>query len=251
MSRLVPLVCTELGSSGSEEKVSISCWSFKYDVGLLQSKGFSRVNLFFARGLALAAERVLPKCQHLTSLTVQIDIGRPGVAAALALLLESTTSLRRLKLFNGTGTEVEAGDDCRRWWPVVVALCHNNSLRQPTVSLLSASELMWLTFAESLIRSESIRYVTLAVERVSVYPALLDEIAEQLKTDKAEVARSGARPPETNKDLERVHADRRSREGERCLSPFRRSATQLVDLNEDCWRQIRQYLFLRDVKHPE
>ncbi|KAH8030902.1 hypothetical protein HPB51_012242 [Rhipicephalus microplus] len=122
----------------------------------------------------------------------------------------------------------------------------------------------WLTVQEATQRNWSLvaragrleaslydRYVTLAVERVSVYPALLDEIAEQLKTDKAEVARSVRDRLRRTKTLNAfMRITGVVRESVVC-HPSEGGGTQLVDLNEDCWRQIRQYLFLRDVKHPE
>ncbi|KAL3227600.1 hypothetical protein MRX96_048702, partial [Rhipicephalus microplus] len=70
--------------------------------------------------------------------------------------------------------------------------------------------------------ARAVRYVTLAVERVSVYPALLDEIAEQLKTDKAEVARSVRDRLRRTKTLNAFMRITGVVRGERRLSPFRR-----------------------------
>ncbi|XP_037499039.2 uncharacterized protein LOC119372642 [Rhipicephalus sanguineus] len=252
---------------------------------------------------------------------MQIEMDRLRISAGLALLLESTTSLRRLTLFVGTGAEVKAGDDSRWWLLVLVALSHSDSLRELSVTLLDVSDQIratlaesvrlsgsircviyddfgedatvfvrrlskdisknytllsvdceghvdadflgdWLTVQETTRRNSSLvaraarllkaslydRYVSGALERVSLYPALLDEVAEQVKRDKAELmslVRDRLRGTNTLDGFMRFAGV--VRESVVC-HPSQDGRMQLDDLNEDCWMYVRRYLFIDDVK---
>ncbi|KAH7976140.1 hypothetical protein HPB52_009327 [Rhipicephalus sanguineus] len=320
--QLVPLLCTELISSGSDEKVSISCLSFRYDVGFLQCKAFSGANFFFADDRAVAALRILPSCRHLTSLTMHIQVGKLTISSALASLLESTTALRKLKLLVNTGAEVGAGDDSQWWSRVLEALSHNDSLRELLYTLFFPSDRITAAFADCVRGSKNIRwvefdggttehanafmrhlakdiaknytlltvvcygnvdadfardwlavqettrrnsnlvaraarllkasrfdrYVIRALERVSLYPALMDEVAEQVKTDKAELASLVQDRLRGTKSLDGfMRFTGVVRESVVC-HPSDDGRMQLDSLNEDCWRHIRKYLYIDDVK---
>ncbi|KAH7976467.1 hypothetical protein HPB52_014398 [Rhipicephalus sanguineus] len=81
------------------------------------------------------------------------------------------------------------------------------------------------------------RYVTGAVDRVSRYPALLDEVGRSAKLDKAELAvlvRDRLRHIRSLDGFMRVTGVVKER--------------QLDDLNEDCWSHVRRYLATDDVK---
>ncbi|KAL3208230.1 hypothetical protein MRX96_039273 [Rhipicephalus microplus] len=122
----------------------------------------------------------------------------------------------------------------------------------------------WLAVREATMRNSGLvaraarmkeaspldRYVTAALERVVLHPTLLDEVARVIQVDKAELA-----------VLARGRLGRRTQ----CLDGFMQvvgvvkdrvvchpvdddGRLQLDDLNEDCWRHVRQYLSTADVK---
>ncbi|KAH7976083.1 hypothetical protein HPB52_008624 [Rhipicephalus sanguineus] len=93
------------------------------------------------------------------------------------------------------------------------------------------------------------RYVTRAVDRVSRYPALLDEVARSAKLDQAELAvlvRDRLRQIRSLDGFMRVAGVVKERV---ICHPTADGRTQLDDLNEDCWSHVRRYLATDDVKH--
>ncbi|XP_049513823.1 uncharacterized protein LOC119465758 [Dermacentor silvarum] len=93
------------------------------------------------------------------------------------------------------------------------------------------------------------RYVSGALERVSRYPALLDEVAEQAHIDKSEIVdlvRDRLKRTESLDGFMRVVGVVRERV---ICHPPNDGRMQLDDLIEDCWRHVRRYLLIDDVKH--
>ncbi|KAL1421593.1 hypothetical protein MTO96_023028 [Rhipicephalus appendiculatus] len=95
----------------------------------------------------------------------------------------------------------------------------------------------------------STRYVTRAVDRVSRYPALLDEVARSAKLDQAELAvlvRDRLREIRSIDGFMRIAGVVKERVI--CHSTDDGRA-QLDDLNENCWSHVLRYLSTDDVKY--
>ncbi|KAL1421594.1 hypothetical protein MTO96_023028 [Rhipicephalus appendiculatus] len=93
------------------------------------------------------------------------------------------------------------------------------------------------------------RYVTRAVDRVSRYPALLDEVARSAKLDQAELAvlvRDRLREIRSIDGFMRIAGVVKERVI--CHSTDDGRA-QLDDLNENCWSHVLRYLSTDDVKY--
>ncbi|XP_049275672.1 uncharacterized protein LOC119371784 [Rhipicephalus sanguineus] len=92
------------------------------------------------------------------------------------------------------------------------------------------------------------RYVSGALQRVMRHPALLTEVAELVKMDKAELVnliRDRLRGLETLDGFMKLAGVVKERV---VCHASDDGCTQLDALNEDCWRHVRQYLFIDDVK---
>ncbi|KAL3251225.1 hypothetical protein MRX96_055212 [Rhipicephalus microplus] len=92
------------------------------------------------------------------------------------------------------------------------------------------------------------RHCARALERVWCHPGLLEEFAEQLSlsvTDASAVIRRGLRSTEGLNDFMRLAHVVRD-----CVvcNPCEDGHPQLDTINEDCWRLIRSYLLLDDVR---
>ncbi|KAL3227599.1 hypothetical protein MRX96_048701 [Rhipicephalus microplus] len=92
------------------------------------------------------------------------------------------------------------------------------------------------------------RYVNGALQRVMQHPAVLVEVAELLKVEKLELVNSIRDRLEGLKTLDGFMKLAGVVEERVVCHPSDDGCTQLDALNEDCWRHIRQYLFLDDVK---
>ncbi|XP_065308375.1 uncharacterized protein [Dermacentor albipictus] len=121
----------------------------------------------------------------------------------------------------------------------------------------------WLAVRETTLRNSGLvaraarikqasdcdRYVTGALERVSRYPALLDEVAMKARIDKAELT---VLVQDRLKRTESMDGFMRAagvvRERVVCHPPPSDDRIQLDDLIEDCWRHVRRYLVVDDVK---
>ncbi|KAL1421557.1 hypothetical protein MTO96_022996 [Rhipicephalus appendiculatus] len=315
-------VCAELKSGGLEEKVSIGCYDFEHEIEPLLCKAFAEVNFSQPNERTVAALRLLPSCEHITSVTISIHRDNVAVSSAFAEFLESTTALRKLHLSAGLGSQVE-GDGDTRWWSLVhEALPRNNSLRDLSVTLYRTSVQEMEELADSVGRSSSIRWVSIepqpttdasafvrrfakdieqnhilltlicqghiravvaghwhtvqettrrnsgvvaraarllkaspldryvsgALQRIMPHPALLTEVAELVKMDESELVnliRDRLRVLETLDGFMKLAGVVKERvvchaSGDGCV--------QLDALNEDCWRHVRRYLFIDDVK---
>ncbi|XP_050031792.1 uncharacterized protein [Dermacentor andersoni] len=121
----------------------------------------------------------------------------------------------------------------------------------------------WLAVREATLRNSGLvaraarikkasdydRYVTGALERVSRYPALLDEVAVKARIDKAELTvlvRDRLKRTESMDGFMRAAGVVRERVI--CHPPPSDDRMQLDDLIEDCWRHLRRYLVMDDVK---
>ncbi|KAH7974212.1 hypothetical protein HPB49_012024 [Dermacentor silvarum] len=103
--------------------------------------------------------------------------------------------------------------------------------------------------ARLMMTSDVDRYVIGALERVSRYPALLNEVAEKAHIDKSEIGglvRDRLKTAETMDGFMRVVGVVRERV---VCHPPDEDRMQLDDLIEDCWRHVRRYLVIADVKH--
>ncbi|XP_049513592.1 uncharacterized protein LOC125940918 [Dermacentor silvarum] len=93
------------------------------------------------------------------------------------------------------------------------------------------------------------RYVVGALEHVSRYPVLLDEVAELANIDRSEIVdlvRDRLKSAETLDGFMRVVGVVRERV---VCHPPDEDRMQLDDLIEDCWRHVRRFLMIYDVKH--
>ncbi|KAH8031469.1 hypothetical protein HPB51_017241 [Rhipicephalus microplus] len=93
------------------------------------------------------------------------------------------------------------------------------------------------------------RYVSRAVDRVSRYPALLDEVARSAKLDQAELAvlvRDCLSQVRSLHGFMRVAGVVKERV---ICHPTDDGRTQLDDLNEDCWSHVRRYLATDDIEY--
>ncbi|KAH7970634.1 hypothetical protein HPB49_012781 [Dermacentor silvarum] len=94
------------------------------------------------------------------------------------------------------------------------------------------------------------RHCAIALERVWRHAALLEELAEQLSVSVDEASatvRRGLRSMEGLHDFMRLA--RVVRDGVVC-DPSRDDGPRLDTLNDDCWRLVRRYLTLGDVREP-
>ncbi|KAL3192528.1 hypothetical protein MRX96_058945 [Rhipicephalus microplus] len=93
------------------------------------------------------------------------------------------------------------------------------------------------------------RYVTRAVDRVSRYPALLDEVARSAKLDQGELAvlvRDCLSQVRSLDGFMRVAGVVKERV---ICHPIDDGRTQLDDLNEACWSHVRRYLATDDIEY--
>ncbi|KAL1417865.1 hypothetical protein MTO96_026503 [Rhipicephalus appendiculatus] len=92
------------------------------------------------------------------------------------------------------------------------------------------------------------RYVSGALQRVMPHPALLTEVAELVKMEKAELVnliRDRLQGLETLDGFMKFAGVVKNRV---VCHPSDGGFAELDALNEDCWRHVRQYLFIDDVK---
>ncbi|KAH8021359.1 hypothetical protein HPB51_015506 [Rhipicephalus microplus] len=92
------------------------------------------------------------------------------------------------------------------------------------------------------------QYVMAALERVVLHPTLLDEVARVIQVDKAELAvmaRGRLRRTQCLDGFMQVVGVVKDRV---VCHPVDDGRLQVDDLNEDCWRHVRQYLSTADVK---
>ncbi|KAH7976142.1 hypothetical protein HPB52_009329 [Rhipicephalus sanguineus] len=92
------------------------------------------------------------------------------------------------------------------------------------------------------------RYVSGALQRVMPHPALLAEVAELVKIEKAELVnliRDRLKGAETLDGFMKMTGVVKERV---ICHASDDGSTQLDALNEDCWRHVFQYLFIDDVK---
>ncbi|KAL3203374.1 hypothetical protein MRX96_041894 [Rhipicephalus microplus] len=93
------------------------------------------------------------------------------------------------------------------------------------------------------------RYVTRAVDRVSRYPALLNEVARSAELDQAELAvlvRDRLSQLRSLDGFMRVAGVVKERV---VCHPTDDGRMQLDDLNEDCWSHVRRYLATDDIEY--
>ncbi|KAH8031468.1 hypothetical protein HPB51_017240 [Rhipicephalus microplus] len=93
------------------------------------------------------------------------------------------------------------------------------------------------------------RYVSREVDRVSRYPALLDEVARSANLDQAELAvlvRDRLSQVRSLHGFMRVAGVVKERV---ICHPTDDGRTQLDELNEDCWSHVRRYLATDDIDY--
>ncbi|XP_065308373.1 uncharacterized protein [Dermacentor albipictus] len=319
-------VCSMLMTTGSDKRVSIGTCEYRADVDLIRCKAF-RVIYFSPQenddflGVAL---HLLPSCEHVTVLSIRVDIGNRRLFLPLAEYLKCITVLRELELIVSYDVQLVEAHGANPGWPVVLeSLSRNKSLRKLMLhhrclttrdmegladvlkrsrsirSVVLANETTadttafvrrlskgiadnctllevhclahveadaagdWLAVREATLRNSGLvaraarikkasdcdRYVTGALERVSRYPALLDEVAMEARIDKAELT---VLVQDRLKRTENMDGFMRAagvvRQRVVCDPPPSDDRMQLDDLIEDCWRHLRRYLVIDDVK---
>lgn len=316
------LVCAELKKSGSENKVSLGCCRVIQSPDILHCKSFSSVSLNTIEAITTTALRMLPDCQHLTFVEMGIKVVDAPLNFAMAEFLESTRSLRKLRLSVNWGAHYVGCGENIGWHYVLEALSRNDSLRDLCVTLnrigvqdtegladavrrsttirsveyvnrptdnatvfvrrLADSIVQdyilltvccrghvdhdaakdWFTVEDTARRNSNIvaraarllkaspsdRYIIGALERISMYPALQAEVADLLQIDKAElVSLIHDRIAQTESLDGFMWVTGVVKEGVSCHRSDD-GAMQLDGLNEYCWRHVRGYLFVDDIK---
>ncbi|XP_075525036.1 uncharacterized protein LOC142557223 [Dermacentor variabilis] len=319
-------VCSMLTATGSYKRVSIGTYEYRADVDLIRCKAFRAIYLSPLEpddflGVAL---HLLPRCEHVTVLSIRVDCGNRRLFMPLAEYLKCTTVLRELDLIVSYDVQLVEARGANPGWSVVrESLSRNKSLRklilyhhslttrdmegladalkqsQSIRSAVLTNETVgdttafvrrlskgiadnwtllkvhcrahveadaagdWLAVRETTLRNSGLvaraarikkasdydRYVTGALERVSRYPALLDEVAMKARIDKAELTvlvRDCLKRTESMDGFMRAAGVVRERVV--CHPPPRDDCMQLDDLIEDCWRHVRRYLVIDDVK---
>ncbi|XP_070396636.1 uncharacterized protein [Dermacentor albipictus] len=125
-------------------------------------------------------------------------------------------------------------DTAGHWYALIETMLRNSGLVARAARFLEASH--------------SDRYVTGALERVSRYPVLLEEVARQAHIDQSEIVglmRERLKRTETLDGF--MQAAGVVRERVVCHPPDD-GRMQLDDLIEDCWRHVRRYLVTDDVR---
>ncbi|KAH6922100.1 hypothetical protein HPB50_009512 [Hyalomma asiaticum] len=92
------------------------------------------------------------------------------------------------------------------------------------------------------------RYVTRALDRVVLYPALLDDVAWCANLDRGELSalvRDRLRSTQSLDGFMRVAGVVKDQV---ICHPAADGRLQVNDLNEDCWRHVRQYLMADDIE---
>ncbi|KAL3200998.1 hypothetical protein MRX96_012834 [Rhipicephalus microplus] len=319
-------LCTELKDSGADEKVSLDYDAdLTFEAELLHCKAISMVEFqpWECDDRFIAALRLLPNCQHLKTLSVDIQNDHMRLASALAEFLKSATALRiirlRIRYFGLLDTR-----DQNLWWNIILeSICRGRNakylfLEMPDMSMQDSKDFAdlvkhsecvrklcfmkspkaintaffrrlsegiqenytiasvtfdggveedgvshWLAVKETTWRnsglvtraarikqaSQSDRYVTTAVDRVSRYPGLLDEVARKAKLDRAELevlVRDRLRRIQSIDSFMRVVGVVKDRV---ICHPSDDGRMQLSDLNEDCWGYVRRYLVPDDVQY--
>lgn len=126
-------------------------------------------------------------------------------------------------------------DAARDWFTVQETTSRNASLVARAARLLKASI--------------TDRCVIEALERISLHPALLADVAEKLEMDKAELivlSRERLKVAESLNGFMRITGVVKERV---VCSPPGDNCTQLHNLNHYCWMHVRRYLLIDDVKH--
>ncbi|XP_065308369.1 uncharacterized protein [Dermacentor albipictus] len=319
-------VCSMLTATGSDKRVSIGTCEYRADVDLIRCKAlramhFSPLEPDDLLGVAL---HLLPSCEHVTVLTIPVDIRNRRLFMPLAEYLNSTSVLRELTLVVSYDVQLVEAQGANPGWSVVrESLSRNKSLRKLTLchqclttrdmegladalkrsrsirSVVLMNETAggttafvrrlakgiadnctllevdcmafieadaagdWLAVREAMLRNSGLvaraarikkasdcdRYVTGALERVSRYPALLDEVAMEARIDKAELTvlvRDRLKRTESMDGFMRAAGVVRERVV--CHPPPSDDRMQLDDLIDDCWRHLRRYLMIEDVK---
>ncbi|KAH6923108.1 hypothetical protein HPB50_021706 [Hyalomma asiaticum] len=151
---------SELKSRVLEEKVVFQCCcvSHHQDLDLLHYKSFSRVSFHSTESINTAALRIMPTCQHLTSMKIDIKRGNVTLPSALAEFLESTKALRELDL-TVSGDVPHQGAGHPSWPRLLEALSRNYSLKRLSVMLHGMSDQDTEGLADSVRRSTSITSV--------------------------------------------------------------------------------------------
>ncbi|XP_077491942.1 uncharacterized protein LOC144102585 [Amblyomma americanum] len=96
--------------------------------------------------------------------------------------------------------------------------------------------------------SNSCRYYAQGLERVAGHPVLLEELADKLavsETEAAEIAKKGLRRIEDLHAFMQIAGVVRERV---VCHPSKDGSKQLDSLHEYCWRKVRSYLMIEDVK---
>ncbi|XP_065308390.1 uncharacterized protein [Dermacentor albipictus] len=325
-AELLRPACSMLMTTGSDKRVSIGTYEYREDVDLIRCKAFRAIHFSALEpgdylGVAL---QLLPSCEHVTMLSIRVDIGNRRLFLPLAEYLKRTTVLRELELIVSYDLQLVEAHGANPGWSVVLeSLSRNKSLRKLTLyhqcltsrdmegladvlkrsrsisSVVLANETAGDTTAfvrrlskgiadnctllkvdclahveaeaagdclavrEATLRNSGLvaraarikkasdydRYVTGALERVSRYPALLDEVAMEARIDKAELTvlvRDRLKRTESMDGFMRAAGVVRERVV--CLPSPSDDRMQLDDLIEDCWRHVRRYLVIDDVK---
>ncbi|KAH8040181.1 hypothetical protein HPB51_009559 [Rhipicephalus microplus] len=143
--------------------------------------------------------------------------------------IEENYTLASLKFEGGLDA------DCGSHWLAVEETTWRNSGLVPRAARIKQA-------------SKSDRYVTRAVDRVSRYPGLLEEVARRAKLDQSELAALVRDRLMAIQSLDGFMGFVGVVKERVMCHSAEDGRVQLDDLNEDCWRHVRRYLVADDVR---
>ncbi|KAL1421588.1 hypothetical protein MTO96_023023 [Rhipicephalus appendiculatus] len=175
--------------------------------------------------------------------------GNQESVAIVARIISGNRVLRKLTVSTRDNTEPGMHTIYDSWIP---ALIENETLEKVIFPLSKrrrgGTGVLWPELLDLLKASLYDRYVNAALEHVSEYPALLDEVAERVKMDQSQLAILVRDRLKETKSLDGFMRVTGVVKHSVLCHPSDDGCIQLDVLNDDCWRHIRQYLYIDDVK---
>ncbi|KAH8031691.1 hypothetical protein HPB51_020027 [Rhipicephalus microplus] len=177
------------------------------------------------------------------TLTIGKFIGHDRSTAAVAGVIRNNQLLRKLSISTRDCSEPGIHTVYGCW---LLPLIENETLEEVSLPLLILHPLQWAAFFHALRTKEKLKNVHIEVP--GDHRELLPLVAELVKIDKAQLAgliRDRLRRTQTLDEFMRFAAVVKERV---VCQPSDDGCTRLDALNEDCWRHVRQFLVLDDVK---
>ncbi|KAL1468082.1 hypothetical protein MTO96_041710 [Rhipicephalus appendiculatus] len=211
----------------------------------MRFKAFSALTIGYELepSVRVSALKRLPQSDHFTSMSLSLYQADERLFSSLAKYVRATTALRKLGLCIGTSSECTAYSTC--WTLLLESISANTS-----ITVLSISGDGNFEFEDRLAATIGLsRYTACTLEKVSRHPGLIIELAKKKGIAVGEVTRmirSRLQSVQGLHDFMRFTGVVKERVT--CASPVDGCSMQLEDLNNDCWRLLRRYLSIDDVR---